>query len=137
MSLYNMLYGVNPSTFYILPMLGKHPDEYPRYRDCFVNDDNQIVVLTRVGGMNRNTGFKEDELYKHPNYIKTYDDDFDNTYGYYVFSVPDKWKDDFNRILNSQKPSDEYIEQICTVYPKLASKIREQFTEDRVYDKDN
>ncbi len=34
MSLYNMINGVNPATFFILPMLGKHPDEYPRFRDC-------------------------------------------------------------------------------------------------------
>jgi len=25
--------GANPSTFFILPMLDKHPDEYPRFRD--------------------------------------------------------------------------------------------------------
>lgn len=30
-----MINGVNQATFYILPMLGKHPDEYPRFRDCF------------------------------------------------------------------------------------------------------
>lgn len=38
MSLYNMLNGVNPCTFLILPMLGKHPDEYPRFRDCFIEE---------------------------------------------------------------------------------------------------
>ena len=27
--------GVNPATFFILPMLGKHPDEFPRFRDCW------------------------------------------------------------------------------------------------------
>lgn len=36
MSLYNMINGVNPATFIILPMLGKHPNEYPRFRDCFI-----------------------------------------------------------------------------------------------------
>ena len=74
MSLYNMLNGVNIATFFILPMLDKHPDEYPRFRDCFIGEDkNSIVVYTRVGGGNRNCGFGEEELYKHPNFIKTYD----------------------------------------------------------------
>ena len=46
MSLYNMLHGVNPSTFFILPMLGeKHPDEYPRFRDCFIGDDKNILSI--------------------------------------------------------------------------------------------
>lgn len=81
MSLYNMLNGVNPATFFILPMLDKHPDEYPRFRDCFIGEDkNSIVIYTRVGGSNRNCGFGEEELYKHPNFIKTYDDCFDSTY---------------------------------------------------------
>lgn len=123
MSLYNMLNGVNPCTFLILPMLGKHPDEYPRFRDCFI-EEGQIVVLTRVGGNNRNSGFDEDQLYSHPNFVRTYDDDFDNTYGYYVFSVPDEWKDDFNKLMNGEKPSERYIEQMCKVFPKLEDKFK-------------
>ena len=128
-NLYNMMFGVNPATFYILPMLGKHPDEYPRYRDCFVNEENQIVVMTRVGGNNRKAGYGEEELYKHPNYVSTYDDESDNTYGYYVFSVPEEWKDDFHKIMTKQKPSEEYIDCICNIYPKIADKIRKQFDE--------
>ncbi len=113
-----MLNGVNPSTFLILPMLGKHPNEYPRFRDCFI-EEGQIVVLTRVGGNNRDCGFGEEQLYSHPNFVKTYDDDFDNTYGYYVFNVPDEWKDDFNKIVNGEKPSERYLEQMCKIFPKL------------------
>jgi len=59
MSLYNMMFGVNQATFYILLMLGKHPEEYPRFRDCFISEtehpqyDNMIHIYTRVGGNNR------------------------------------------------------------------------------------
>lgn len=134
-NLYNLLNGVNPATFFILPMLGKHPDDYPRFRDCFINEDNQIVVYTRVGGNNRNSGYGEEELYKHPNFVRTYDDDFDNTYGYYVFNVPEKWKEDFNKFLKKQKPSEEYIEHICSIYPKIAGKIKEIFS--RIEENDN
>ena len=127
--LYNMVHGVNPATFLILPMLGKHPDEYPRFRDCFITEDDHILVLTRVGGGNRNDGYGEEELYKDPHFIKTYDADWDCTYGYYEFSVPDEWKADFDAIKNGAKPSKEYLEQMCKVYPKLADKFREQFKE--------
>lgn len=127
--LYNLLCGVNPATFLILPMLDRHPDEYPRFRDCFVNEENQIVVYTRVGGNNRNSLFNEKELYKDPNFVNTYDDDYDSTYGYYVFNVPEKWKSDFDKIMNKEKPSKEYVEQMCKVFPKLADKFRQLFND--------
>ena len=128
MSLYNMMFGVNPAAFLVLPMLGRHASEYPRFRDCFLNEEKQIVVLTRVGGGNRNCGYGEEELYKDPNFVKTYDDEFDSTYGYYVFNVPEEWKGDFDRLLKGEKPSARYLDQMCKVYPKLEEKFREQFT---------
>lgn len=135
MSLYNLVNGVNPATFFILPMLGKHPDEYPRFRDCFIGDDNDsIVIYTRVGGNNRNCGFGEEALYKHPNFVKTYDDDFDSTYGYYVFSIPDEWQDDFKALLSKTKVSDAYLEQMCKVFPKLEEKFRSMFRADKTQD---
>ena len=130
MSLYNMVNGVNPATFLILPMLGRHPDEYPRFRDCHVTEEHQISVLTRVGGGNRNDGYGEEVLYKDPNFVKTFDADWDCTYGYYIFNVPEQWKEDFDKILNGQKPSAAYVDQMCKVYPKLEEKFREQFKED-------
>lgn len=128
MSLYNMVNGVNPATFLILPMLGKHPDEYPRFRDCFVNEKKQIVVLTRVGGNNRNCGYGEETIEQDKNFVRTYDAEWDNTYGYYVFNVPDEWKDDLDKFLKGEKPSARYLDQMCKVYPKLEQKFREQFT---------
>ena len=128
MSLYNMMNGVNPAAFLILPMLGRHASEYPRFRDCFLNEEKQIVVLTRVGGNNRNCGFGEEVLYKDPNFVKTYDNEFDSTYGYYVFNVPEEWKDDFDRLLKNEKPSARYLDQMCKVYPKLEEIFREQLT---------
>lgn len=72
MSLYNMIHGMNPIAFFVLPMLGdKHPDEWPRFRDVFLKDEEHpeydmfIHVYTRVGGGNRNEGYGEEELYKH------------------------------------------------------------------------
>ena len=123
MSLYNMIKGYNPACIFIMPMLDKKQDEYPRFRDCFV-EDGKIAIFTRVGGNNRNCGFGEDELYKDPNFVTTYDDDFDNTYGTYLFNVPDKWEEDFDRIMSGKidEVSDDYYNHVCEFYPYLTEK---------------
>lgn len=132
MSMYNMICGFNPACIIILPMLGRKSDEYPRFRDCFITDDKErILIYTRVGGGNRGCGFGEEELYKDPNFVRTYDDDFDTTYGNYEFNVPDKWKADFDRIIagDFKAVSEEYVEHVKGFYPKLAEagKIDELF----------
>lgn len=130
MSLYNMMNGVNQATFYILPMLGKHPDEYPRFRDCFVTEKGDIAVYTRVGGGNRGCGYGEESLCTTNGFITTYDDPCDGTYATYEFSVPEKWKCDFNNIMsgNFAKVSDEYRREVIRVFPKLSDKIEGMFS---------
>lgn len=123
MSLYNMINGYNPACILIMPMLGRKANDYPRFRDCFVSEDNEhILIYTRVGGGNRNCGFGEEILYKDENFIKTYDDEFDSTYGYYEFKVPDKWKSDYDKILSGKRGevSKEYIDIVKSFYPTLA-----------------
>ena len=136
MSLYNLLFGFNPACVTILPMLGRKQEEYPRFRDCFVTDDNNIAIYTRVGGNNRDCGFGEEELYKDENFIRTYDDDFDNTFATYEFKVPNKWENDFDKIMNNEfnKVSDEYVEYVESFYPMLAKKgiIRKIFSDNDI-----
>jgi hypothetical protein len=124
-----MLMGFNPACVAIMPMLGRKQNEYPRFRDCYVTDEGNIAIYTRVGGGNRDCGYGEEELYKDENFITTYDDEYDNTYGTYEFRVPEKWKADFNKIINgkSNEVSKEYIDYVKTFYPKL--------TEEGVIDK--
>lgn len=127
MSLYNMVNGVNPSVFLFLPMLGRRPEEYPRFRDCFLGEDeNSIVIYTRVGGPNRGCGYGEEELYKDANFLKTYDDGFDETYGSYIFSVPDKWRKDFDTIVQGggvKNASVEYLEYLIGFWAKNESLV--------------
>jgi hypothetical protein len=124
MSLYNMMMGFNPACVVILPMLGRKEDEYPRFRDCFITDEGNIAIYTRVGGGNRKCGYGEEELYNDENFITTYDDEYDNTYGTYEFKVPEKWKADFNLIINGMycEVSQEYVDYVKEFYPKLAEK---------------
>ena len=64
MSMYNMMNGFNPACVFIMPMLGRKQHEWPRFRDCWVTEENNIAIYTRVGGGNRNCGFGEEELYE-------------------------------------------------------------------------
>ena len=112
-------------------MLGKHPDEYPRFRDCFV-EKNCILVHTRTGGGNREDYETENnEMTNHPNYMTDYDDSFDSTYANFIFSVPEKWKDDFNKIVNGRlsEISNEYKAEIFRVFPKIKDKLEALFNQ--------
>lgn len=133
MSLYNMVNGFNPACIFFMPMLGRSQQEYPRFRDCFLSDDKKhIEIYTRVGGNNRNCGYGEEELYSDPNFVATYDDDFDSTYGTYVFSVPEKWQADFDKIVAGQfnEVSDEYVTCVKEMFPKLSEMIDKIFRGD-------
>ncbi len=156
MSLYNMLNGVKPSTFFILPMLGRHPEAYPRFRDCFLDDEahplyeNHIHVYTRMGGNNSDCwGVADYEQTAEgcscpactldrieqtdPNFVISFDDDNDSTFRTSVFSVPDKWVKDFKLLLEGkmQDTSPEYLEMIKKVFPKLEEKFDAMFAKAR------
>lgn len=124
MSLYNMINGFNPACLLIMPMLGRKQEEWPRFRDCFVTNEKNIAIYTRVGGGNRGCGYGEEELYKDQNFITTYDDEYDSTYATYEFSVPERWKGDFDLIVSGKisEVSDEYVSYLKEFYPLLAEK---------------
>ena len=123
MSLYNALMGYNPACLVFLPMLGRQQEDYPRFRDCFLSEDNEhIDIYTRVGGNNRGCGYGEEELYKDENYVETFDDEYDSTYATYRFKVPEKWQSDFHLITSGMlnNVSNEYVNHVKNFYPKLA-----------------
>lgn len=137
MSLYNMINGVKPATFFVLPMLGKHPDEYPRFRDCFLGDDehpeyaDHIHVYTRTGGGNREGYEAENQAMREmPGFVTDYDDSFDCTFASWVFRVPERWESDYEKIKagNIKDVSAEYQAELRRVYPKLAEKWDELFS---------
>ena len=134
MSLYNMINGFNPACVMILPMLGRKNTEYPRFRDCFVTEEGRIAIFTRVGGGNRNTGYGEEKLYEDPNFVKTYDDEHDSTYGTYEFNVPGQWKDDFDHIMagEMEEVSEEYVNLVKQFYPVLTDAGKIDLIFDRV-----
>lgn len=89
MSLYNMLFGMNPDTDKILSLLGKTREDFGRFRNVYM-EDGYIVVHTRNGGGNRES-YEDvfDEMSEHPWYSHDADDDFDCTYANIFFKVPE------------------------------------------------
>ena len=60
-------------------------------------------------------------------FVADFDDSFDSTYATWGFEVPEKWKADFDALMNNKPISDEYLEQLKTVFPKLEDKFDEMF----------
>ena len=128
--LYNAVFGYNPGCLLLAPMLtDQNPEEFfPRFRDCFLGDSGEtIVIFTRVGGGNRSEdpddeySFGEEKLYDMPTFIRTWDDDFDDTYGYYEFGVPDEWKEDFEHVKRQEfdQLSEAYVDRMQTCFKNL------------------
>ena len=93
MSLYNRLFGENENAMPLLGMINTTRTQFQRYRDVFLNKEGTIItVLTRLGGGNRSD---YEEVFKkmraNDYYIKDYDDDYDSTYCYFEFKVPEHY----------------------------------------------
>lgn len=105
MSMYNMLFGNNPLAGVVLSALNLTPNDVPRFRDAYFDaDEDRLVIYTRTGGGNREyydapgeyygeekTGPFNCDLQAHENYLGDEDDDFDSTYAYFYFSVPESF----------------------------------------------
>ena len=112
MSMYNMLFGMNPDSDKLLELLGKTRGDFGRFRNVYM-EDGFIVVHTRNGGGNRED-YEDvfDEMSEHPWYSHDADDDFDCTYANIYFKVPENHKD-FVSIMNldeGAKPSEQWAE---------------------------
>ena len=89
MSLYNMLFGMNPDSDKLLEFLGKTKEDFGRFRNVYM-EDGFIVVHTRNGGGNRDDyQWVFDEMSTHPWYSHDADDDFDCTYANIYFRHPE------------------------------------------------
>jgi hypothetical protein len=110
MSLYNMLMGHNPLAGDWLGFLEIHPNDFGRFRDAWLEEKSgeiRIVVLTRCGGGNREEYmYVFEDMREHPQYIESYDDEYDPTYALFVFQVPEKYKSWIDDLLE-QVPADK------------------------------
>jgi hypothetical protein len=87
MSMYNMIFGINPNSDQLLDLLGATREDFGRFRDVYISGE-YIVVHTRCGGGNRDDYFPE-WVEDHPWYIRDEDCDFDSTYADIYFKIPE------------------------------------------------
>lgn len=104
MSLYHSLFGVNKLAPMLLGMLKLTPDEFNRFRDAYLNDDGtEIIVYTRCGGGNRDEYFPA-HLTDHEQYLSDRDDDYDCTYAYINFRVPESYLEACGKLATGDTP---------------------------------
>lgn len=164
MGLYNALFGKNPNSEVLKSILNLDQENGKwrtgRFRDIYVekgkDGKNYIILYTRNGGGNRDhwdfsyAEHKEGEncpcagctimyhLPKHPNYINDWDDDFDSTYAYIKFSIPEiyklmeditkkpnqKWNELFDN-LKKKKINDPEVQNALKIGEKIFKLIKE------------
>jgi hypothetical protein len=111
MSLYNLMFGVNPAANVLLATLGLTQGDVPRFRDCFIQG-KEIIIHTRTGGGNRESYEEEnEELTRNPFYIGDEDDDFDSTYANFAFRFPEEYADDLEALASrtdTRTPSEKW-----------------------------
>lgn len=135
MSLYNFLFGENKNSDILLGVIGLCKKDFGRYRDIYLNPEGDtITVLTRLGGLNRKDYEEEiNKIKKNELYIKDYDDEYDNTYAYFEFKVPEKYSKMCKTItpkenrLSLKEMFDNEIEQ-SNIEGSDANKRKNEFT---------
>lgn len=157
MSFYGMLFGQNPNSKILLSILGITKEQTGRFRDIFIGEDGKTIeVYTRNGGGNRECWCDDafDEEYytgntelpdvckyegqcspranlfmkRHPLYVRDYDDDFDCTYAYFVFKVPEKHQNLID-LLNGEKEP-KVSEKFFSLFKEMNNMTPEQFEKD-------
>ena len=120
MSLYNMMFGQNPAADVILATLGLTKGDVGRFRNVWVDKDDEgktrIAVYTRNGGDNRDEYQGTfDALSEHPQYIEDRDDDFDCTYAMIYFRPPPALAAEFDAMASEKPidPSEEWLKVIA------------------------
>lgn len=152
--LYNLLHGTDVLVPLLLPALGyRSPGEVPRFRDCYLDGD-EIIILTRTGGGNRayyenlascRTCYPQyftedvddpphgpwnDDLRKNQYYIRDEDDSFDSTYALFHFRFPEELKAVLTEISEKIGPAATLKEKTEAV-TKLLKKVPEPPSEDK------
>lgn len=139
MSLYNMIFGVNPAAGILLGILGHTPETFGRFRDIYVtemNDEIVIAVYTRNGGGNREHYDFDDMPEAGPEcdctgctityaipaldgYISDEDDSFDSTYCTIYMRPPEEYRELLASAVSETTPDDDWQEFIAALNDPL------------------
>lgn len=98
--MYNEIKKPNINAGIVVIMSGVDVNNIPRFRDAwFTNDGKNMIILTRTGGSNASKYESENEMMRNTNnYISDFDDDYDNTFRHFRYSVPEEISDDVTEV---------------------------------------
>ena len=159
MGLYNMLFGVNVLAPVLKAMLDLDEfGEWKtgRFRDIYLAEGGEkIIVFTRNGGGNRicDKYATESEvlackechwiydldtcpvracitLKKHPLYVRDWDDDFDETYAYFEFNVPEAYKPLTRKLFKWQGEPKAIRQKFEEIIQEIEGMSREELEKD-------
>ena len=70
---------------------------------------------------------------KHENYVADQDDSFDSTFAHWIFSVPEKWQEDYNKLTEGDVKgvSLDYQNKVREIFPKLKEQLDEMWPESK------
>ena len=89
--MYNSLFGMNNVAPICTSIAGIDYRNIERFRDAILrkrNNNYYVEILTRTGGPNRGC-YENKILIQSNNYIRDFDDKYDNTYRHYIFKIGD------------------------------------------------
>ena len=110
MSFYDIMNnGSNENAHKLLNLVGLTKENFPRYRDTSLwNNNTEIRVLTRAGGLNREEYQSDiDKLKSNEYYLRDEDDSFDSTYAYIFFKVPDQYLESVKDIKTDERTMEQ------------------------------
>ena len=113
----------SPSTLFLLPLFGHHPNEFPWYKDCFTRNERGayfVVILTHTGPLSYKDGDTDGvaakilyDWMKHRTgwAFMSRPHEPDQMYTEWLFSAKDeRWRSDFELLANG------YFDQVSSTY---------------------
>lgn len=112
-----------------LPMVSLLPSDFPRYRDCSIDDldgTTYIQVLTHINETNKDQYKNEiNTLLNNPHYVKHMPCEYASEYTIYYFKIPDHYNTDVTYLIENKPEflSNEYKVMIKSKMPAHYTKL--------------
>lgn len=129
---------IQPEVLFLLPILGKQPEWYPRFRGVHLEDpsrpewDGKLQIACYVGGVYKADYMDHIEIVrKHPNYIGEYED-ADANLMFFAFTYDHSFDADIEliKVGNFKSTSKDYQDLCKRIYadtPQLVAMMEDWF----------
>lgn len=127
---HNLIEGVTPTTIMVLPVLGKHPFDYPCFWNAFMGNKGskvagKLLIFTHTAGKREKYQAEHAAITLMDGYLTNYDAGPHKAYVCWVFDIPQQWQSDVDKMLalRPMEASMEYRNLILNTFPELEKKL--------------